>query len=120
PSTTSSVPVMYEASSEARNSTAWATSSTRPARFIGTALIILSRHTGSAEVFELRMGGIMPGVHGVHADTVLGVLDGGGLGHDPHGALRGVVGHVHTGLADEAGDGRDVDDGAAAGSLHDR
>src|SRR5204863_5595038 len=61
PSTTSSVPVMYDASSEARNSTACATSSTRPSRFIGTNRSDFSRHAGSAESFEVFIGGMMPG-----------------------------------------------------------
>src|SRR4030095_4148051 len=52
--------------------------------------------------------------------AVLGVLHGGRFGHDAHGALRGVVGHVDAVLADEAGDRGDVDDRAPAGLLHGR
>src|SRR3989441_914056 len=52
---------MYDASSEARNSTASATSSTRPSRFIGTALSDFSRQAGSADALEVRIGGMTPG-----------------------------------------------------------
>src|SRR5216683_5682661 len=52
---------MYEASSDAKKRTAWATSSTRPSRFIGTAPIILARQVGSALPLDDRMGGSIPG-----------------------------------------------------------
>src|SRR2546422_2151488 len=58
------------------------------------------------------------GMHGVDADAVLRELHGGRLGHDPHGSLGRVVGHVHAVLAHEARDRRDVDDGAAARLAH--
>ena len=48
PSTANSTPVMYDASSEARNRFAYATSSTRPSRFIGTAAMAAARTSGRA------------------------------------------------------------------------
>ena len=67
---------------------------------------------GHRRVDEARM-------HRVHADLVRRVLDRGGLGEDPHCTLRGVIGRVGV-RADDAADGRDVDDRAAAGTLHGR
>src|SRR5207249_8080662 len=52
---------MYDASSDARNSTAYATSSTLPSRFIGTALSVFARHSGSADILDVRIAGRMPG-----------------------------------------------------------
>src|SRR5216683_1942377 len=52
---------MYEASSDARNRTALATSSGRPARPIGTCRNISARTSGSAVRFDERIGGISPG-----------------------------------------------------------
>ena len=53
---------------------------------------------------------------GVYADVLVGVLDGDVFGEEADGALGGVVGGVAEG--DDAGDGGDVDDGAAAGLEH--
>src|SRR5215831_15647865 len=52
---------MYDASSEARNNTALATSSTSPARPSGTPCNILARTSGSAVAPDVRIGGINPG-----------------------------------------------------------
>ena len=48
--------MMYDASSEARNSTACATSSTRPSRLSGTARSDFSRHAEKAAELEARFG----------------------------------------------------------------
>ena len=58
---------------------------------------------------------------GVAADAVLhrGAFDGDGLGEEAHCALRRAVGG-EVGGATQAGDGRDVDDGAGLPSSHER
>ena len=52
---------MYEASSEARNREALTTSSMRPARPMGMALISFLRTSGSPVSFDVRIGGMTPG-----------------------------------------------------------
>src|SRR3990172_8495829 len=58
-----------------------------------------------------------PGVDDVAADPVLAELDRQRLGQGDQGALRGGVGVLGSGEADQGGDGAHVDDGAAAGLL---
>src|SRR2546430_17162471 len=52
---------MEDASPDARNGRGGAPPTTRPSRFIGTAPSILARHVGSADVLDVRMGGMKPG-----------------------------------------------------------
>src|SRR6185295_12749201 len=57
-------------------------------------------------------------MHRVDADAVPRKLHGCGLAHGAHGALGGVVAHVHEGLADDTGNRGGVDDRSALGLLH--
>src|SRR2546428_9615042 len=100
---------MYEASSDARKRTAWATSSTRPSRFIGTAPIILARQVGSALPLDDRMGGSIPGCTELTRMPSPAYCTAGRLGRDAHRALGRVVRHVDRLLADEARDRGAVD-----------
>src|SRR3984885_4795721 len=52
---------MYDASSEARNKTAFATSSVSPARTSSTPSSTFARTAGSAVIPDVRIGGISPG-----------------------------------------------------------
>ncbi len=62
PSTNSSVPVMYDASSEAINSTALATSMGRPSRPMGIAANLASWLPPSPLAPEVSMAGMLPGL----------------------------------------------------------
>src|SRR5215469_3770160 len=108
---------MYDASSEARNSTAFATSSTRPSRPSGTCSSILARTAGSAVRPEVRIGGISPGCTELTrilcrpcctAPTLVIVRIA------PFDALGGV----DAALPGDTGDRRDIDDRATANLAH--
>jgi len=57
-------------------------------------------------------------MHGVDPHPRRPVAHRGGLGIDPHGTLRGVIGRVTAGAADKSHDRTDIDDRPATGLRH--
>ena len=118
----SGVPVMKDASSDARNSTPLATSRGWPTRLRYAPSVASLSYSSAVAPMNLRWRSeaavvMLPGQTQLTPDVVRRQVEREAPGELQQRALRGVV-RDERGLCYEAADGRDVDDRAAARGLH--
>ena len=117
PSTTTSLPVTNDASSTpGKPRRRLCPQAGRCVPMAPAALLIIAQAAAPAGSRFLKHRRVdRAGMHRVAADSLAGVLDGGGLGEQPHRTLGAAIAGQIVVVAHQPGGGRYVDDAAAAG-----